>query len=255
MCLIFLSVNNHPFYKLVVASNRDEFYNRKTAPAHFWQDHPALIGGRDLEASGTWMAMTTQGKISLVTNYRDPQHIDPHAPSRGQLVVDYLVDEKDPQNYLASLSDRAKTYNGFNLIVGNPDELWYFSNYRAGIQRIHSGLYGLSNHLLETPWPKVVRGKNKLKHLLEINALKPDDLFELLKDDTIAQDELLPDTGIGIERERVLSSMFIKSPNYGTRCSTVVLVDQDNHVTFVERVYDTQTFDYSTQTFEFALTP
>ncbi|MBL7859323.1 MAG: NRDE family protein [Cyclobacteriaceae bacterium] len=251
MCLIFLSVNNHPSYKLVVAANRDEFYSRKTATAHFWEDHPHIVGGRDLEAHGTWMAMTKRGRISLVTNYRDPKNIDPHAPSRGQLVTDYLNDSSTPEVYLSRLANRAKAYNGFNLLVGDTDALWYYSNYRDGLEKISPGLYGLSNHLLETPWPKVLRGKQKMAEALATDHVNPENLFELLKDDVIADDKLLPDTGIGLERERALSSMFIKSPGYGTRCSTVVIVDRLNHVLFSERVYDTTTFHYSTQRFEF----
>src|SRR5262245_11558658 len=121
MCLIFFSLNNHPTYKLVVAANRDEFYNRRTAPAEFWDDHKELLGGRDLEDGGTWMRMTRGGRISLITNYRDPKNIDPKAPSRGQLVSDFLTGKDSPEEYLNRLSKHAKEYNGFNLIVGTAD--------------------------------------------------------------------------------------------------------------------------------------
>lgn len=253
MCLIFLSLNNHPTYKLVVAANRDEFYNRKTAPASFWKDHTNIVGGRDLEAMGTWMAMSKQGKISLVTNYRDLTNIKPQAPSRGQLVTDYLLENRSPKDYLEHVETKGKAYNGFNLIVGSAAELYYYSNYKGGVEKIESGLHGLSNHLLDTPWPKVTRGIEKMKTLLASTKIDPVKLFDLLYDDQRAPDEKLPDTGVGLERERMLSSMFIKSPNYGTRCSTVVLVDQNDNVHFIERVYDLSTFEYTTQSFEFKI--
>lgn len=254
MCLIFLSINNHPEYKLIIAANRDEFYARKTAPALFWKDHPEILGGRDLEASGTWMAMSKKGKISLVTNYRDPANINPKAPSRGQLVSDYLVNGDRPDTYLQKVANVGQRYNGFNLLAGTTNELWYYSNYGKGIQRLVPGIYGLSNHLLDTAWPKVVKGKENFARELKRNEITVDALMSMLYDEEQALDSLLPDTRIGLERERALSSMFIKTQGYGTRCSTVVLVTQDNEVTYAERVYDLNTFQYSTQKYEFSIT-
>lgn len=251
MCLIFFSLNNHPKYKLIVAANRDEFYNRRTMPMAFWNDAPQIVGGRDLEASGTWMAMNRNGKISLVTNYRDPAHINPKAPSRGQLVSDYLLNGDSPDQYLSKILPHAKQYNGFNLLVGNTDKLWYLSNYGNGIQALTPGLYGLSNHLLDTPWPKVERGKEKFKTILDSNTLRPETLFELLHDESRAADQNLPDTGIGLERERALSSMFIRTNGYGTRCSTVVLIDYQNKVHYSERIYNTDTLATDTKTTTF----
>jgi uncharacterized protein with NRDE domain len=253
MCLIFISLNNHPNYKLILAGNRDEFYNRKTAPANFWTDHRQVLGGRDLEAGGTWLAMTKQGKIAMVTNYRDPQNINPNAPSRGHLVSDFLIQNEEPGQYLQNISANGKKYNGFNLILGGMDELWYYSNYKTGIEKLSPGFYGLSNHLLETAWPKVLRGKEKLEPLLSNSVIDPERVFEVLYDDQIATDDVLPNTGLALERERALSSMFIKTEGYGSRCSTVVLVDKKDAVFFSERVYDTRTFQYTTQTFEFSI--
>lgn len=252
MCLIFLSVQDHPQYKLIVAANRDEFYQRKTAAAAYWHDHPEILGGRDLEAQGTWMAMSKNGRIAMVTNYRDIRNIKPHAPSRGVLVTDYLLETNSPEHYLKQVETRDKEYNGYNLIVGSADELWYHSNYKEGVSKLSSGLHGLSNHLLNTPWPKVERGLDKMKKTLA-GDISPAKLFEVLFDDVIAQDDKLPDTGVGLERERILSSMFIKSPGYGTRCSTILLVDKDNHVQFSERVYDLQTFAYAQKDFDFVI--
>lgn len=254
MCLIFISINQHPQYKLIVAANRDEFYNRKTAPAHFWNDEPNILAGRDLEAGGTWLGVNKSGKISMITNYRDPKNINPAAPSRGKLVSDFLVNEEDGEKYLKEIQ-HPERYNGFNLITGTAEGLYYFSNYREGITEMKSGLFGLSNHLLDTPWPKVKKGKALMTEMLS-QPFKSKDLFALLYNEGIASDDLLPDTGVGLDRERALSSMFIKSPGYGTRCSTVILVDRDNNFKFSERVFDLSTFEYIENTFSFtALNP
>lgn len=250
MCLIFTAINYHPVYKLIIASNRDEFYNRETATANYWDDFPNVLGGRDLAAGGTWMGITKKGKISMLTNYRDPANIMKGAPSRGHIVADYLENEVDPDTYLKLIQSKAKQYNGFNLIMGTVDELWYLSNYMDGITKLENGLYGLSNHLLDTEWPKVVRGKKKLAPLLGKSDLTSADLMEFLYDTEIAT-ENLPSTGVPLELERALSSMFIKTPNYGSRCSTVVLVDKQNHVSFSERVYDLKTFNYTLSEYEF----
>jgi uncharacterized protein with NRDE domain len=249
MCLILLSIQDHPHYKLIVAANRDEFYERKTAPAVYWNDYPEILGGRDLEANGTWMAMNKNGRIAMVTNYRDIRNIKPAAPSRGALVTDYLLETGSPESYLNQIADDA--YNGFNLIAGSAEELWYHSNYKDGVYKLSPGLHGLSNHLLDTPWPKVERGLAKMKKILAGEDISSDRLFEVLFDDIIAVDDKLPDTGVGLERERMLSSMFIKSPGYGTQCSTVVLVDKNNCVQFSERVYDLKTFAFTQKTFNF----
>ena len=253
MCLIFISFQYHPKYKLIVAANRDEFYNRKTAAANYWSDHPQILAGRDLEAGGTWLGMSTSGKISMLTNYRDLKNINPAAPSRGQLVSDYLKSSITAQAYMQGIESDGKRYNGFNLIVGNPEELWYYSNYRNGITKLAPGFYGISNHLLESPWPKVLIGKQKISPAFQKNDIDPDRVFEILYDDHIADDDQLPDTGLPLERERALSSMFIKTSNYGSRCSTLVLVDASNEVLFAERVYDLETFNYKTNTFRFSI--
>jgi uncharacterized protein with NRDE domain len=253
MCLIFIALQHHPKYKLILAGNRDEFYNRKTAAAQFWNDHPAVLGGRDLEAGGTWLGVSKAGKIAMVTNYRDPQNIDPYAPSRGHLVSDFLIDSSEASQYLTAISTNGKRYNGFNLILGSMDELWYYSNYGQGVEKLAAGFHGLSNHLLDTSWPKVLRGKEKLKPILAKREINPEELFEVLYDDQRAADDLLPTTGLPQDRERALSSMFIKTEGYGSRCSTVILVDRNNEVTFSERVYNVPTFEYTAQNFRFRI--
>jgi uncharacterized protein with NRDE domain len=252
MCLIFFALNQHPDYKLVVAANRDEFYRRKTAAASFWDHDPDILAGRDLEASGTWLGMTRSGRISMLTNFRDLRTLKNSAPSRGLLVSNYLSGTIAPESYLQTIVPNGSAYNGFNLLVGSPDELWYYSNFGDGIQQLTKGIFGLSNHLLDTPWPKVKRGKQQFRDVLNANTLRTEMLFKLLSDEEVADDSQLPETGLPKDFERALSSMFIKTSDYGSRSSTVVLVDYDNQVSFTERVYDLETFEYTTQTFRFS---
>ena len=253
MCLIFIALKHHPKCKLIVAANRDEFYSRKTAAAAYWDDHPEILGGRDLEAMGTWLGMTKAGRICMVTNFRDLHNIRNNAPSRGKLVTDFLLEKASGEAYLGKIEPRAKQYNGFSLIAGTVDSLYYLSNYREGIIHLNSGLFGLSNHLLETPWPKVEQGKRAIQELLRSATVQKDDLFKVLSDETVSPDERLPDTGVGPELERMLSPAFIKSENYGTRSSTVIIVDYNNHVSFHERVYDHRDKGFSHQSFEFTI--
>jgi uncharacterized protein with NRDE domain len=253
MCLIFISLQHHPTYKLIVAGNRDEFYHRKTAVADYWTDHPNILGGRDLEAGGTWLGITTSGRISMLTNYRDLRNLKLNAPSRGHLVSDFLASDATPANYLHEIDSKGSAYNGFNLIVGTLDELWYCSNYGRPASRLTNGFYGISNHLLETPWPKVVNGRRSMEKILRQTVIDPEDIFQVLSNDERAPDHLLPDTGLPLERERALSSMFIKSDNYGSRCSTIILADKTDNVLFAERTFDTATFAYQTRTFHLSL--
>lgn len=261
MCLIYLSLHQHPTYKLILAANRDEFYARKTEPVSYWLNHLNILGGRDLEAMredgtcGTWMAMTTSAKIAMVTNYRDFKNLKPVAPSRGHLVSDFLIGDVEAESYLKEVEKTKNEYNGFNLLVGDVDCLFYLSNYKEGIEKLSAGTYGLSNSLLETSWPKVEILKLKMEPVLKKQAINPDELFDIMRDETRASDDQLPDTGIGIERERALSSMFIKTDGYGTRCSTIVLVKYSGETLFVERTYNLKDFSFVTKTIEFSLIP
>lgn len=251
MCLIFISINQHPSYKLLVAGNRDEFYNRPTQPAGYWPDNKVLAG-RDLEAGGTWLGVATSGRISMLTNYRDPKNIDPAAPTRGRLVADFLEGTSGAEAYLNALNGSGIRYNGFNLLAGTGDELYYYSNYQNVVQKLEPGFYGISNKFLETPWPKVVKGKQKIGPAFMRKFVDPEEIFELLYDDVTAPTAELPETGLTPDRERALSSMFIKTGNYGSRCSTVVAVDRDNNWLFSERTYDPQDFSHKDRTFRFS---
>ncbi|BBA69335.1 NRDE family protein [Geobacter sulfurreducens] len=239
MCLILFALDAHPRYRLVLAANRDEFYARPTAPAAFWDDSPRVLAGRDLTAGGTWCGVTRDGRIAAVTNYRDPGAHRVGARSRGELVAGFLGGDEAPARWLEHLQRNGHDYNGFNLIFGDGNGLHYHSNRGAAASPLSPGIHGLSNHLLDTPWPKVARGKDDLARLLA-TADEPtaDDLFAILADRTPAPDHLLPDTGVSLDWERLLSPLFITSPTYGTRSSTVILVDRSGQCTFVERSYN-----------------
>jgi len=238
MCLIAFAYNVHPSYRLVLAANRDEFYERPSSSADFWKDHPQVLAGRDLKSGGTWLGITRAGKFSAVTNYRDPASLKSDALSRGKLVSRYLVGKQNPDDYLKKISAHVNQYNGFNLLLGDGNDLFVFSSWGEK-QKLKPGVYGLSNHLLNSPWPKVSRSKKMLKAALN---KKGDDLekalFSLLSDRRIPADERLPSTGIGLEWEKILSTIFIESPIYGTRSSTVLMIGKNGRVRFVERVFD-----------------
>ena len=240
MCLINFHFQNHSKYKLIVAANRDESYARPTASAHFWEDDTLILAGRDLLQGGTWLGITKNGRFAALTNYRDPSLPLIGRFSRGDIVREYLSADEEPLEFIRKLAEDRSLYDGFNIIVGSGDELVHYNNILDDLNIIPSGTHSLSNHTLNTPWPKVVIGKNRLRDYVSTNqnSVDIDYLFEILSDETVAEDKNLPQTGVGIEMERVLSPLFIKSPNYGTRSSTVVLIDKENNVTFTECVFD-----------------
>jgi uncharacterized protein with NRDE domain len=238
MCLIFLALDAHPKYPIVIAANRDEFYDRPTAPATFWTDAPELLAGQDLRAGGTWLGITRTGRIAALTNYRDPKSNREGAPSRGKLVANFLLSSETPALYLERLSHNARQYNGFTLLTGERGQFYWYSNRGDAIRKLSSGIHGLSNHLMDTPWPKVSKGKTEISRILAQEQVPVEGLFALLLDKTIVQDTLLPDTGVGLEWERILSPVFISSPTYGTRSSTVILVDRSGVTTFTERSFE-----------------
>jgi uncharacterized protein with NRDE domain len=238
MCLILTALDSYPRYSLIVAANRDEFYERPTAAAAFWEDAPSVLGGRDLKAGGTWLGMDRRGRWAAVTNYRQGQREADALRSRGHLVSEYVTTAVAPGDYIECVRRDAGLYNGFNLIVGGGGELFYFSNREGHARALGPGVYGLSNHLLDSPWPKVTSGKSAFSALLadRDGDLVPK-LLALLSDERQAPDDLLPRTGVGPEWERLLSSAFIASKDYGTRSSTVVLVGRGGRVVFVERSF------------------
>lgn len=238
MCLILFAYQMRPDYPLVLAANRDEFYSRPTAPLGFWPDLPAILAGRDLKARGTWMGIAAGGRWAAITNYRDPAALKADAPSRGRLVVDFLAGSRPPRAYLEQLRPQSRGYNGFNLLVGDRAGLFFFSNRNGRIRRLRPGLYGLSNHLLDTPWPKVAKGKHRLQRLVAAKGpIAAEAVFELLGDRTPAPLGCLPTTGVGPEWEQRLSPLFITSRDYGTRSSSLLLVDREGGLMITERTY------------------
>lgn len=253
MCLIAFAYNVHPSYRLILAANRDEFYERPSSSADFWNHVPQILAGRDLKNGGTWLGVTRNGKFAAVTNYRDPASLKSGAPSRGKLVSDYLRGDRHADDYLKKISSRADLYNGFNLLAGDDNDLFVFSN-RGEKQKLVPGIYGLSNHLLNTPWPKVSRAKRMIRAALgKKGADLEEELFHALADRRVPPDEKLPSTGIGPEWERILSAIFIESPIYGTRSSTVLLIGKNRRVRFVEKVFDGQKEPWMVSRFSFVL--
>ena len=236
MCIALIANESHAVYRLIIAANRDEFHARPTQPAHWWPED--LVAGKDLVAGGTWFGIHRSGRMSILTNFRDGKPRDPTARSRGELVVTALVNPRSPQRVLSEVLSSSEHYQGFTLIAGKPGDLYYTSNRNWMVKAVPTGVSGLSNNFLDTPWPKVERAKQRLRDALADPLLEPDALFDLLHDATPAADHELPDTGIGIELERLLSSPFIIGGNYGTRSSSLLLIDRMGGVEFIVRSFD-----------------
>jgi uncharacterized protein with NRDE domain len=234
MCLITFAWRAHSDYPLVVVANRDEFYNRPTQNAHFWNDHPQIYGGRDLSAGGSWMAVAHSGRFAALTNYRDLVNLKANAPSRGSLVSDFLLSELSAPDYAYSIRHQAAAYNGFNLILCDGENMVYYNNQSDKINILETGIYALSNALLNTPWPKTRSASAKLHNWLE-QAGEIDKLLQLLNDRQTVDDELLPNTGISYKMEKALSAEFIQLDDYGTRCSTALIVNRKGDAEFIEQ--------------------
>jgi len=238
MCLLVLAWRCHPRYSLVLAGNRDEFHARPAAPASWWSDPPDLLAGRDLQAGGTWLGVTRDGRFAVVTNYRELGERMPDAPSRGGLIVDYARNRNTPHAFLDDLARDASAYAGFNLIASDADALGYYSNRAAAPRELAPGVYGLSNHLLDTPWPKLTRVRESFEERLRHPHLELGELVALLADRRPAPESALPQTGLPHELERALSAPFIVTPTYGTRCSTALTIDAGGRCEFLERRFD-----------------
>ncbi len=294
MCLLVVAWQAHSRYRLVVAANRDEFHERPTAPMAQWRQVPAsepsrdgpgspvpdpgatgtgapppdILAGRDLRANGTWLALDRQRRFGVVTNFRDLQRPQLHAPSRGGLIPEYLSGDATPASFLAALEESAGAYAGFNLLLADAKSLWYASNRaghdvrdtltrsadeaaaadapRSGVplqfaRALSPGVYGLSNQFLDTPWPKLRRVRREFEKWLAQPTGSTDELFAMLEDRTlVAEDEQLPRTGLSREWERVLSAPFVLHPDYGTRSSTVLLLEHSGAFVLIERRFDRQ---------------
>lgn len=241
MCLIVFAYNLHSKYPFLLLANRDEFYNRPTESVHYWTDAPEIYAGRDLVGDGTWLGITRGGRFAAVTNYREVG-AKRGTFSRGNLVSDFLKSGASVTDYLENVKSDSTKFSGFNLLVGTfseeTSELGYFSNREGKIKILDAGIYGLSNHLLDTPWQKVSKAKSDLSAILASNrVIQTEHFFTLLQDKTPAREQDLPDTGVGVEYEKILSPIFIETPVYGTRCSSVVLYDETNGLTLTERTF------------------
>ncbi len=236
MCLILFGYKISRKYPLILIANRDEYYQRPTAPMHFWNKNPSILAGKDLEQGGTWFGIHKNGRFAALTNYRDPSSLKQNAPSRGDIIIDFLESDLSSETYFLSFKKKAGIYNGFNLVFGDKEALFWFSNLKNTVEKVTPGIHGLSNRFLDTPWPKVEAGKRKLETALKRN-ITPDRLFSVLADQHVPDDTLLPDTGMPLEWERLLSPLFIQSETYGTRSSIVMHMDQKKNIEVVERTY------------------
>ena len=233
MCIVLFAWQVHPEYPLVVAANRDEFFDRPAEPAR-WRD--GVLCGLDLSAGGTWIGVSRTGRFACITNYREPASLEPRGTrSRGELPMEFLQGRSSAREYAMAVQERAHEYGGFNLLLFDRHSLWYLSNRGDEARPVEPGLHGLSNGLLDTPWPKVERGREHLRQALESSGGHPDTLLELLQDRWCPDDHWLPDTGVGIEMERLVAPIFVHSRQYGTRASTVVRIDRSGTPELVEQ--------------------
>lgn len=253
MCLVTLAFQSHPKYPLIVVANRDECYERASVEADFWSDHPNLLAGRDLQAGGTWFGVNRAGRWAAVTNFRGGASVADL--SRGELPTDYLRDNAPEVGaYFAEVGAKADRYSGFNLLAGTVDELAYCNNLNNSNLFLAPGVYTLSNDLLDTPWPKAELARERLLRAIEDETLRSEDLVSVLASRQCFPDGRLPDTGVGLEMERTLSPPFIVSHTYGTRCTTVLLIDNEGEVEFAEQTFlrgeamgDLRQYRFSTQ--------
>ena len=237
MCLICLAYRTVPDFPLVLIANRDEFLARPSEPLSWSGSSGTVLAGRDLAGGGNWLGLSTSGRLAALTNYRDPRRLKADAPSRGRIVMDFLQGNDCANNYWAKLA--ADQYNGFNLLTYDGRQLQYRSNRTGEARCLSPGIYGLSNHFLDTPWPKVVRIKRLFAEVMvDRRENYQEKLLTILTDDQIPPDHTLPDTGVGSAWEKILSPIFITSPTYGTRSSALVTIDSQGLATFVERTYD-----------------
>jgi uncharacterized protein with NRDE domain len=251
MCLITFAYKSHPKYKFILAANRDEFYARPTSIAHWWEDHKEVLGGRDLEALGTWMAIHKNGRFAAVTNYRDIKNIKSEARSRGDLPVNFLLSDERTTVYSRTVQKEGSQYNGFNLLTLD-EEMTHVSNYSKEVQLIDSGVYGLSNALLNTPWTKVEKAKRDFNVLIK-QSFELEDLIEMMQNTDTAEDEDLPETGLDYEREKAISAMCIRTPDYGTCCTTAITIDYEGNVSFMEKSYPVGDRKEGTVSFNFMI--
>jgi uncharacterized protein with NRDE domain len=237
MCLVLVAWRGDSKYPCVVAANRDELHSRPAAQARWWRTQPDILAGQDLLAGGTWLGVTRSGRFAALTNYRDPEQRREGTPSRGTLVTSILKSADGTAETLGRLRDVGANYNGFNLIFSDGKRLAIYESMRGTGRELGPGIYGLSNHLLDTPWPKVQNAKSRLSAALA-DLSDPQAVLALLRDESPAPDSQLPRTGLSLQWERLVSSAFVRAPDYGTRCSTLLRIDQHRRACFDEWTWD-----------------
>ncbi len=237
MCLIVFSFQNHEKYPLILAGNRDEFYKRPTKQAEFWEEKPDILAGKDLEKGGTWLGVNRGGNFAFLTNYRDINNIKDNADSRGDIVISYLESNLNVTQFIRDLDQNALNYNGFNLLAGNVNQLFHYSNKTRQYAEVKPGIHGISNALLNTSWPKTDFAKTEFSKIIADSDPDVDALFRLLQNRKRYPPELLPETGLSEKMEIAVSSAFIETEDYGTRCSTLLFIDNAGKVTFIEKTH------------------
>lgn len=252
MCLVLIAWRVDAQFPFLLAANRDEFHARPAAAAAWWRYHPRLLAGRDLQAGGTWLGVTRTGRFAALTNYRGAEQRRVDAPSRGSLVVDMLESGDSVARGLDHLREVGPRYNGFNLIFSDGESLGIYESAMEHGRELGPGIYGLSNHLLDTPWPKVKNAKSRLAQALR-DPCDTAPLLALLRDDRLAPDEQLPQTGLSLPWERLLSSAFVRAPDYGTRCSTIIRIDARSRAYFDEWGWDLNGAQIGQTSLNFAL--
>jgi uncharacterized protein with NRDE domain len=251
MCLLVIAFRRHERLPLIVAGNRDEFHGRPAQDAHWWPDHPDVLGGRDLQAGGTWLAVHRNGRFATVTNYRDARKERAGLKSRGHLITGFLNGGESPLDYLKGID--GDDYAGFNLLVADPNAAAYLSNRGAAMRELPPGIYGLSNATLDEPWTKVTRSKASLKTLLDEDKVNATNLLRLLDDRDRASSDAVQANGLSFSMAHALTAPFIVLPEYGTRCSTVLTVSEEGGVHFVERRFNASGHSTGESSFAFDL--
>lgn len=236
MCLMVFALDVHPRFRLIVCANRDEYYKRPARRARFWEEEPSILAGRDMKKNGTWLGITKNGRFAAVTNFRNPDDVCPNARTRGELVTAFLKNDLSCEDFLDLV--HGDFYNGFNLFIYDGKSMFYHSNVNHETLKLTPGIYGVSNGLLDSNWPKVTNSKKRFKQCLDKPEVSEDCLFQMLENQERPFDHELPETGVGLELERLLSSPFVKSHDYGTRTATIVMLDRQGNVKFKERCYD-----------------
>ena len=240
MCILFFAIKQHPQYPVIICANRDEFHQRPTQPMHWWSKNDLLAGdvlaGKDLQAGGTWLGLNKQGRFSALTNFRQPDLIDKNKQSRGELVLQALAQQDDTMT--KKLVESSGDYNGFNLVFGQLDNLMCFDSVSQKQQELASGFHSLCNGALDDIWPKMALGQANLADAIKDHSLDIEQLFTLMKSVQQAKIEHLPKTGVPLNWEQLLSSIFIISPEYGTRTTNIITLDNDNNIAIYDQSYN-----------------